>query len=532
MLDIVFCTFYILLFSFIIIKAGLFKLPGLNSAYSIAAFYLKLLVGVLLWYIYAYHYKNRYSSDIFKYFDDGKMMYQVVHSSFSTFLKMVTGIGDSSDTIQGYYYSMKSWINDHNSTFYNNSHFIIRLNALFMFFSGGHYGVHVIFMCFIAFTGLAYLYKFFYAYLADTPKILFAAIFLFPSVLLWSSGILKEGLVFLGLGLTLYYFRKLLTKEGKTLWNLLAVLLGFIILFEAKAYVLLCIIPGLISEVLINKVSTFKQRPLMTYLIVTGAYLIIGLNINLVYPGINPVQMLSDKQAEFVNTAKGGIYLAPANNDQEYAYIPVEDSVNIIPANGYADSLLKNRGLQYLTSSAFCYQEEKTNTIAPFRLKSGLKFSFIRSGHTDTLHLTANDSVIYRLDTYTEPAKSRLNIVPIKPTLWGLISDVPNALVISVIRPFPGEIKSGAVLIYFFENVAILALILFALVFRKKQLIHKNMVAFCLSYCLLMLVLIGISTPLYGGIERYKSVVIPFMLILLLLIYDKDRINTILKRKK
>lgn len=122
--------------------------------------------------------------------------------------------------------------------------------------------------------------------------------------------------------------------------------------------------------------------------------------------------------------------------------------------------------------------------------------------------------------------------MPIKPTLWGLISDVPNALVISVIRPFPGEIKSGAVLIYFFENVAILALILFALVFRKKQLIHKNMVAFCLSYCLLMLVLIGISTPLYGGIERYKSVVIPFMLILLLLIYDKDKINTILKRKK
>ena len=136
--DIVFCSFYLLLFSFIILKARLFKLPGLSTAWSVAAFGLKLLFAFLLWYIYTHHYKNRYTSDIFKYFDDGKFIYQTVHTNISDFMAMMTGIGDWGSKIQGYYHSMASWVNGHDSTLYNNSHFIIRFNALLMFISGGH----------------------------------------------------------------------------------------------------------------------------------------------------------------------------------------------------------------------------------------------------------------------------------------------------------------------------------------------------------------------------------------------------------
>ncbi|HXP50669.1 MAG TPA: hypothetical protein VN922_11975, partial [Bacteroidia bacterium] len=202
--DLAFCAFYLLLFTIIILKTNLFKLNGLSNKYALVAFYLKLLFGVALWYIYAYHYKNRYTSDIFKYFDDGKLMFNVIHTNTSDFFKMLTGVADSNNVITGYYHSMKSWVNGHDSTLYNNSHFIIRLNAFFMFLSMGHYGVHVIFMCFISFLGLTFLYKAFYPYLTDKALYLFATIFLFPSVLLWSSGILKEGLVFLGLGLCVY----------------------------------------------------------------------------------------------------------------------------------------------------------------------------------------------------------------------------------------------------------------------------------------------------------------------------------------
>ncbi len=528
--DYVFCTFYLLLFSFIVLKANLFKLPGLSNRYTLFAFYLKLLFGIALWYIYTYHYKNRDTSDIFKYYDDGKLMFQTIHTGFGNFLKMFTGIGDSSPEIQGYYHSMKSWINGHDSTLYNNSHFIIRFNALLMFFSGGHYTVYIIAMCFIALCGLCYLYKTFYPFLPDTPKLLFAAVFLFPSVLMWSSGDLKEVFVFLGLGLSIYYFKKLLANNGNNLANLLLVLFAFVLIFESKAYIFLCILPCFIAEFLVSKLKIANRFTWLTYIIVTSLYLLIGLNINKVYPSVNPIATLSDKQQEFMRLAKGGIYLAVASDETQYAYIPVEDSVNILPANPYADSLLHKHGIQYLCSAAFCYKEEQAKKIAPYWLKAGQPFDLIRHRTEDTLHLIANDSTVYRLDTYIETAKSRIDVPLLKPTFSGLIAYIPTALTNTLFRPYPHELHSSATIIVFAENVIFLLLGFFAFAFMRRNNPNRNMVAFCLSYCLLMLVLIGISTPLYGGIERYKSVVIPFMLILLLLIYDKDKFKRTLKK--
>lgn len=534
MMGIIFCAFYLLLFSIIILKSPLFHLPGLKNSYALTAFILKLGFGTLLWYIYAYHYNNRYTSDIFKYYDDGKMIYQCAHTNFSDFVKMFTGIGDSNPHIQAYYHQMNSWLNDHDSNLYNNSHFIIRLNTFFMFLSGGNYGVHVIFMCFISLVGLSYLYKAFYPYLTDKPKELFAALFLFPSVLLWGSGILKEGLVFLGLGLTLYFYFKALNKQGSLLKNSLMVLLGFILLFEAKAYVLLCIIPALKSEFLIKKVRACANHPWLTYIGFTTLYLLVGLNLNVFLPKLNPLQMMADKQRDLNRMVRGGIYLEVQGKDSGmYARIEVQDSSAIIPANGYADSLLHHGGIPYLTSSAFCYKEQVTGVIAPFRLKKDMHYELIRMLQGDTLHPYADDFTLYRIDIYTQPANSKVDIAPIQPTILSLVKHVPAALAIALIRPLPGEkVSSGMVKIYMAENFAVLLLIALALLCYKRKSEHQNIIALCLTYSLLMLVLIGLATPLYGGIERYKSVVIPFMLILLLLIYDKDKLKRILKLKK
>jgi len=338
----------------------------------------------------------------------------------------------------------------------------------------------------------------------------------------------------MGMGLSIYYFRRILEpKKTNQLANALLFIAGIALLFEVKAYVLLCIIPGFIAEALISKNTLAARRPWLTYLLVVVIYLGIGLNINKIDKNENPLKTLSDKQKEFNRLAKGGIYLQQANNEYQYAYVSADDSVNILPANKFADSLIRFKGIQYLTTSAFCYAEEITKKIAPYTIRNDTKFRLIRSLHEDTLNMVAvADTPVYRLDTYIEPAKSAVYIPPIQPTVFGLLATVPNALLVSVVRPYPGEISSKALLIYAAENLFIMLLIILALVFIIRQNPNNHMAFFCLSYCLLMLVLIGLSTPLYGGIERYKSVVIPFMLILLLLIYDKDKLNRLLKNKK
>ena len=312
------------------------------------------------------------------------------------------------------------------------------------------------------------------------------------------------------------------------------VLIGFIILFEAKAYVLLCIIPALKSEFLIKKVRICANHPWLTYIGFTGLYLLVGLNLNVLFPNLNPLQMIADKQKDLNRMVRGGIYLEVQGKDSGmFARLDFADSAAIIPANAYADSLLHHGGLRYLSSSTFCYREQTTGIIAPFRLKKDTHYQLLRFNQHDTLYPYADDITLYRVDLYIQPANSKVDIAPIEPRILSLVKHVPAALAVALIRPLPGEnVSSAMVKIYMVENLAVLFLIAIALLCFKRKPEHQNIIALCLIYSLLMLILIGLSTPLYGGIERYKSVVIPFMLILLLLIYDKDKLKRILKLKK
>ncbi len=529
---VLFCFFYFLLFSVIILKSAWFKAGRFRNKHFLLVFYLKLLFGTGLWLLYTHYYKNRATSDIFKYYDDANMIFATLHTSVKDYFSLITGIGDSDNRYQAIYHTMNSWDNGYNSILYNNSHFIIRLNAFFLLFSHGHYGVHVIFMCFISLIGLMYIYKAFLPFLAERSKELFAAIFLFPSVILWSSGILKEGLVWFALGLIIYHFFQLINIPVTSknlisyLLSLIYVLFGFLILFEVKAYVLLCLLPGLVTQLLITKINLVGRFPILSYLLVLTLYILPAS-----FPGVfnlpyNPLQMLSDKQTDFNRISRGGIYLANVKDSADYAFVPVADSVNIIPLNAWSDSLLHKRGIQYLVSNPFVFNETKTNRKAAFMLRNGTPFSRITLGNKDTVHTTSTDSTAYWIYIYIETANSRIYIEPIKPRLSSLVAHILQALNVSMLLPYPWQLHSAMISIYCAENIFVLILFIIALFFIKRPLLHKDIALFCLSYCLAMLVLIGLVTPILGGIERYKSVVIPFMFILLLLITDKPMAKT------
>lgn len=545
MSDIFLCLFYFLIFSVIILRSKWFKAGGFNNIHFLFLFYLKLLFGVGLWLLYTHYYKNRVTSDIFKYYDDAKMAYDTL-PNIKDYLTMLTGIGDSGTHYQALYQSMNSWNNKYGSILYNNSHFIIRLNAFFLLLSHGCYGVHVIFMCFIALVGLTYIYKAFLPFLTERSKELFAAVFLFPSVILWSSGILKEGLVWFGLGLSIYYFFQLLNTSAIRLKYILCVFIGFLLLYETKAYSLLCLLPCFIAQFLLRKTAFFNtlsrpgkkdMRTLVTYAFVFIMYMVVVLLPHAVFHTASPLQMISDKQNDFNRISKGGIYLENIKHTNikpgnEFAFISVADSTGIIPLTSHADSLLHKNGIQYLASNPVAYKEWTRNAKIPFILKKGISFSRIIIGSKDTLHLIASDSTTYWIYTYIETANSRIKIEPIKPNIVSLVSHIPQALNVSLLLPYPWQLRSAMTAIYCAENIFVFMLFFIALFFFKRPVLHQDFALFCLTYSLMMLVLIGLVSPILGGIERYKSVVIPFMFILLLLTTDKDKISNVFKLKK
>ncbi len=533
MSDILFCTFYILLLSFIIVRTDFFTLPAFKPFHTLLLFYLKLLAGLGLWFLYSHLSPNRYTSDIFKYYDDAGLMYNCIHHHPADFIKMICGIDDSGLRIRTVYGQMNSWANGYGSALYNNSHFIIRLNALFMLLSQGHYGVHVIFMCFISLTGLVFIYKRFYPPLSRKPFLLLASVFLFPSVLLWGSGILKEALVFLGLGASIFYFYKLINNHGNPVKNAILVLLALILILENKAYVAFCLLPCLLSEFAVHRIALCRKHIALTYAAVTALYLFAGMNISRLGVPVNPMGMLAAKQTDFNRIANGGLYLQASRDSNLYALLPSGDTAQLVAANPFSDSIRQNKGIKYLSSPSFIRSGRSAHRFALFTIKPGAAFKRFRANTSDTAYQTAGDTGRYHIFIYSAPAKSRILTEAIKTSLSGLAAQVPQALALTLIRPLPGEIHSATALLEFAENVLLWLLLLgtVAIPYLRRPATgastqaapHPQVspAALCLTFTLLMLTLIGLVTPLYGGIERYRCLAMPFLIILLLLFYDK-----------
>ena len=118
-------------------------------------FLLKIFFGILFFLIYTYYYADRATADIYKYFDDSKVMYEAICKNPIGFFKMIVGIkNDNSYFDKMYYFHMNNWYRKYESNVFNDNHIIIRFNAIVRIFSFGYYQVHNVFINFYYFLKL------------------------------------------------------------------------------------------------------------------------------------------------------------------------------------------------------------------------------------------------------------------------------------------------------------------------------------------------------------------------------------------
>jgi hypothetical protein len=128
-------------------------------------------------------------------------------------------------------------------------------------------------------------------------KMLFWSIFLLPSLLIWTSGILKEPLIIFSIGLITYFLSHKI-KYGTL--NLFLLILGSLIIFKVKFYVFICFLPALISFLISKK---FIIKPYYTiFSFIAIIFISIGL-LSKFDSDINPIRVLSKKQHDFIRLA-------------------------------------------------------------------------------------------------------------------------------------------------------------------------------------------------------------------------------------
>ncbi len=318
--EIIYCLLLIATTTFLVFKTRFFKLQGIKSWWLAAAFYLKVMAGLLMTVIYTRYYPDRNKADIFKYFDDSEVMYQSIHSSPMDYVKMVLGIQNDNASFDSLYYSkMNNWYRKYETVTYNDSHTIIRINALLRPITFGYFQVHNLFFIILSFIGLVALYRTFCQYFTSKPFWLFAAVFLVPSVVFWSSGALKESVLFFAIGIFMYAFQQLIFISVNIQRILLAIL-GIVLLVFIKMYVLAVLIPIIAANVWI--VFTNNRKVLIKFLISILFFINAAILVGKIFPEYNVFELLVGKQHDFIGLARfenAGSFIDPLPLEPHFA---------------------------------------------------------------------------------------------------------------------------------------------------------------------------------------------------------------------
>lgn len=503
-IEIILSCAYAGLFLFLISKLKFFRSLEVPMSWIQGTFILKVLSGVLLYLIYTRYYTDRSTADIFKYFDDSLVLYNAAFEKPLDFLKMMFSFRNDNAYFNDTYYDvMNNWNRPYGSSLGNDTHTIIRFNALTRFISLGYYNVHSVILNFLSLMGLAGIFHFLKRLVPSTPRFLFLLVFLFPGVMFWGSGVLKEGLLFFGLGMMLYsVVRFLPDKISGSKPNFLwagGIVLSFLFLTTVKSYALIAIVPGIVALRIVH----WKGGGWKPVFALYGIGVILALSIGTLFPDSDPLGRLVHKQKDFISLARGGTYIL--TNDH------AGDTLYILP--------------EFHGTLEFNDRRSSARTSEPVQ---AVHWSDARRLETEPSIIQRGEEITVLLDNGN--AGSRIEIPELEPNVWSFIKTTPSAFVNGLFRPFPWEARSPFMLLALIENFILVVLL--TLMFWKFGRAGVNWPYWWIAvfFSLAIILLTGWVTPVIGAIVRYKVPALPFLAAAIVALIDQGYLQKIEKR--
>jgi hypothetical protein len=339
-----------------------------------------------------------------------------------------------------------------------------------------------------SFTGQLAIYRTFVGIFNEKTKSLLAVFFI-PSFVFWSSGILKEGVLIGFLGLFLWFiFCYYKSSKIKHLMGIIVMWFG--VLFS-KFYVAFCIIP--LTFVFIFK-TNLKPKLIVSFCVIFCfvSFILITNNSALVR---KPVELLKEKQRQFINVSKGGYFIVQANDTFRVDYDLGTKSIKLLGDSGYFT-------------------------------KETIGYAFVNLKDTKQVEIKTGKTNSFKILKKISGAKSNIKISEIDD-IKSLVKNLPEYILNILIRPFPRETRTVFQLITLIENISIIICFGLALVWFKKP--RKNEIAWILCflfYIFLLFALIGSTTPVIGAIVRYKIPALPFLWIMILVLFDETKFRS------
>ena len=459
-----FVLFLILFFGLRYLKV--FRVDGLSVWTMPLAFTAKIIFGGLFLYLYTYILGDgSLSEDAGVFMRESKMLRDVFSQSPEAYFKLMTSIGENQNLIQQYLPETTHWDVGIQSIVNDNKN-ILRAHSLIQFFSFNYAPIHMLISCFIALLGIRHLVEALKSMTQIELKYVFWGIFLLPSLLFWTSGILKEPFMLFGLGLLLRGVFSELSLPKKWLF----VLSGVLLLLGFKLYVLFAILPALLFLAIAKWLPKYNIAGALAILAFTFGMLL------LIFPGKREVaiQTISRKQFDFINVAKGGIHV-------------------------YADTLF-----YYFEPEQVGLLRIENDSVS---LKNDIDAKILKLGQIDRprdVHFVADGS---KWPIYFENDRSNgfIELTLIDNSYGQLIKNIPEALSNALFRPLPNDPGSKLKYVAFLETLLVFGFLGFA-IYRRRTIneIERRRIVALVIFAVFLALFIGWTTPVVGAIARYR----------------------------
>lgn len=411
---------YLVFFAWLVTKIRFFTATGLSKSQLIILFLIKVIAGIFYGWMGVYYGELALMYDTWSYHHNGMIEYYILSDNPQEYFTNLFH-NPYHNGLKNFFGSSESYWNDLKANIF------IKLLSVFDIFSFGHYYVNVIFYAFLTLFGPIALYRVMSNVFPQRKTIVLVATFFVPSFLYWSSGIIKEGLIFVGISLIIYhlYFAG---KEGRfSLKRIAGIFLGFLLLLLLRNFIIITIIPAIIASLIAFK---WPRYSLASFIAVFTFFGVLFFTLRYIHPRFDFPQAVVNKQRDFVQV--------------------------------------------------------KGNSSIPIRELQPNAISFIKS--------------------------------------------IPQAITLSAIRPYPNDIKHLPSLIAALEiNLFLLLLILSFFVGKKIKVQQKTVIYFCLFFSLGILMGIGFSVNNLGAIVRYRSIIMPLLVVFAAVHVDWERIGRFLK---
>lgn len=233
----------------------------------------KCAAGISLGIIYSTYYDT---SDTFIFFKQASEQADLARDDFKSYMNFMFSIRE------GYF------LGEHRTIFYT------RITSILALITGNNYWITSAYYSVVSFFAAWYLTNTI-ARIFPAYKIAACIAFLFfPSVVFWSSGVIKESLAMAALFLMTAVFIKCWIKERISVLLVLLSLICAVIVFNLKYYYLAVFIPiaiaALIVRWLIDKQNV--QSPRKQILIWTGVLVLGFVSITFIHPNFSPTRLL------------------------------------------------------------------------------------------------------------------------------------------------------------------------------------------------------------------------------------------------